>query len=62
MAQSRTCCFPERSPSVVIPWGEPWRFGTFFMKGRSGRLFTGFGNVALEELALVIDRPPEIDR
>lgn len=45
---------------MVISSGDRWRFKVFFMKVKAAAI-AGFGDVALEDLAFLIDCTPEVD-
>ncbi|MDX3899289.1 MAG: hypothetical protein QHC40_02025 [Sphingobium sp.] len=45
---------------MVIASGDPWRFSAFFMKANAALFTAGLRDIALEDLAFVIDGAPEI--
>jgi hypothetical protein len=47
---------------VVIASGWPWRFNVIFMKARGSCLVAGLGDVAFQNLTLVVDRAPQVDQ
>jgi hypothetical protein len=60
MPSSRIAAGKERRPSVTMARGRPWRFNAFFRNFKTRCFIALFRQKGFEDLALVINRTPQI--